>query len=79
MNGWGDTFRKWLSGRVLIKDRMILPVWQAQLNANDAISLVNENRINLNQELDLTTISSTGLGWADLSIASAEDALIATK
>ena len=39
----------------------------------------NESRINLNQELDLTTISSTGLGLANLSITTAEEALIATK
>ena len=39
----------------------------------------NESRINLNQELDLTAISSTGLGLANLSITTAEEALIATK
>jgi hypothetical protein len=39
----------------------------------------NESRINLNQELDLTASSSTGLGLASLSITTAEDALIATE
>ena len=39
----------------------------------------NESRINLNQELDLTAISSTGLGLANLSITTAEEVLIATK
>jgi flagellin len=39
----------------------------------------NESRINLNQELDLTASSSAGLGLANLSITTAEDALIATE
>ena len=52
---------------------------QAERNANDGISLANKNRMNLNQELDPIASSFSGLGLADLSIASAEDAIIATK
>ena len=37
------------------------------------------NQINLNQELNLTSSDSTGLGLADLSIATAEDALNAIE
>ena len=52
---------------------------QAERNTNDGISLANKNRMNLNQELDPIASSFSGLGLADLSIASAEDALIAIK
>jgi flagellin len=46
-----------------------------QLGLNGSI----ENRINLNQELDLTASNSAGLGLASLSITTAEDALIAIE
>lgn len=52
---------------------------QAERNTNDGISLANKNRMNLNQELDPIASSFSGLGLADLSIASAEDAIIATR
>ena len=39
----------------------------------------NESLINLNQELDLTASGSNGLGLANLSITTAEEALIATE
>jgi flagellin len=55
----------------------------AQASSQSSIQLgldsSNESRINLNQELDLNASSSAGLGLANLSITTAEDALIAIE
>jgi flagellin len=68
------------NGKNLIDGSLAASV-QASSQASIQLGLnsSNENRINLNQELDLTTSSSARLGLANLSITTAEDALIAIE
>ncbi len=68
------------NGKNLIDGSLAASVQESQQVAIQlGLDSSNENRINLNQELDLTASSSAGLGLADLSITTAEDALIATE
>jgi flagellin len=66
------------NGKNLIDGSLAASVQKSQQVAIQlGLDSSNENRINLNQELDLISSSSAGLGLADLSITTAEDALIA--
>lgn len=66
------------NGKNLIDGSLAASVQKSQQVAIQlGLDSSNENRINLNQHLDLISISSARLGLADLSITTAEDALIA--
>lgn len=68
------------NGKTLIDGSLAASVQESeQVAIQLGLDGSNESRINLNQELDLTASSSTGLGLENISIATAEDALIATE
>jgi flagellin len=68
------------NGKNLIDGSLAASVQKSQQVAIQlGLDSSNENRINLNQELDLISSSSAGLGLADLYITTAEDALIAAE
>lgn len=68
------------NGKNLIDGSLAVSVQEShQVSIQLGLDGSNESRINLNQELDLTASSSAGLGLTNLSITTAEEALIATE
>lgn len=66
------------NGKKLI-DGSLAASAQESLSIQVGLNSLTESRINLNQELNLNASNSAGLGIENLSIATAEDALIAIE
>ncbi|MBT5470841.1 MAG: flagellin FliC [Nitrospina sp.] len=68
------------NGKTLINGALSSSVQSSlQLSIQVGLDSSSENRINLNEELNLSASNSTGLQLAGLSISTAEDALIAAE